>query len=227
MGNINNLSNSDTLDNILTRYNSIFNNSIIQKTRYEELCRQVSQINKDYSNCKLELESLIKNQRVQSLSINVFKELIDNLTQQHINQVRDLLNHALGTIFYNRNYSVEVLMSDKRNSKTAEFFLVTKEGNKVIKSSFNDSIGGGIMAVVGFVLQVFYISYLGRANIMFCDESFSQVSSEYIDSLITFIKELSKAKGFIIVLITHDLRLQTSANKIYRIDRGKVVSNGY
>ena len=113
-------------------------------------------------------------------------------------------------------------MGDKRNAKTAEFYLVSEVNGETIKSSFNDSIGGGIMAVVGFLLQVYYLGYLNRAPILFCDESFSQVSERYIDTLVDFINELAKQKDFIIVLITHDVRLMGKSKTMYKVNQGKI-----
>ena len=117
-------------------------------------------------------------------------------------------------------------MGDKRNAKTVEFFLVDRTGPKLIRSSFTDSIGGGILAICGFVLQVYYLGTLKQANIMYCDESFSQVSSQYIDSLIAFIDELAKARGFIFGLISHDTRLIPHAKRTYEVVSGEVKLRG-
>ena len=144
------------------------------------------------------------------------------MSQEHIERIVDLLSYALQTIFFDREYSVEVVMGDKRNSKTAEFYLVDKTDDEVIRSPFEDSIGGGILAIVGFVLQVYYLGYLKQANIMFCDESFSQVSAQYIDPLIQFINELADTKKFIFVLISHDNRLIPYAKRTYEVTAGNV-----
>lgn len=164
---------------------------------------------------------------IQESSISIIKELIDRLSEEHISKITSLITYSLQTIFYDKDYKLEVCMGDKRNSKTAEFFLVeNKKVNNVIKSvksSFTDSIGGGILSVVGFVLQVYYIGYLNQANILFLDESFSQVSSEYIPNLMAFIKELSIQKGFLFILVSHDVRINSYADKTYLVKEGKVI----
>ena len=98
------------------------------------------------------------------------------MSSEHIERVVNLLTYALQTVFFDKEYSVELLMGDKRNAKTAEFYLVENRDKQVVRTEFEDGIGGGIQVVVGFVLQVFYIEYFGLSPIMFLDESFSQLS---------------------------------------------------
>lgn len=171
------------------------------------------------TNLKTEKESVL----VQETSIQILKEVIDRISQEHIGRIVDLLTYALQTIFYDMDYSVEVVMGDKRNNKTAEFYLVDKtDPKKIIRSSFVDGTGGGVLAVIGFVLQVYYIGYLNQAPIMFVDEGFSQVSSHYIDTLVGFINELSEQRDFIFVLISHDDRLTQYAKRTYQVERGEI-----
>lgn len=160
--------------------------------------------------------------KLQEKSIIVMKELIDRLSQQHIKKLVDLLSFALKTIFYDKNYSVELKVENKRDSKSAQFFLVEKIGEEVLRYDFEDGIGGGILAVVGFVLQVFYLGYFKLAKIIFCDESFSQISDQYIDGLMSFIHKLSDKRGFIFVLISHDKRLIDRGDKVYEVEDGVV-----
>ena len=164
---------------------------------------------------------------IQETSIKLIKEIIDALSQEHIQRICDLITYGLKTIFYDRDYQIEVLLGDKRSNKTAELFLVEDKTNpdgthEIIRSSFNDSIGGGVIAVVGVILQVFYLGYLNQAPILFMDESLSQVSSEYVPNLMSFIKELARQKGFIFVLVSHDTRIINYADKKYQVEQGVV-----
>ena len=72
------------------------------------------------------------------------------------------------------------------------------------------------------ILQVFYLGYLNQAPVLFMDESLSQVSSEYVPNLMSFIKELARQKGFIFVLVSHDTRIINYADKKYQVDQGIV-----
>ena len=159
---------------------------------------------------------------IQGFAVDTLKEIMDKLSQEHVERVVALLSYALQTIFYDKQYSVEIVTSDKRNVKTADLVLVERKEDTVIRSDFNDSIGGGIMAVVGLVLQVYYTNLTGQAPILFLDEALTQVSVEYIPTLMEFIKELAYQKDLILVLVSHDDRLISYADKIYRVDDGVV-----
>jgi ABC-type lipoprotein export system ATPase subunit len=63
---------------------------------------------------------------------------------------------------------------------------------------------------------------LNLAPIIFIDEGFSQVSSQYIEPLLQFIEELANMKEFIFVLVTHDTRLMYRAVQTYEVENGVV-----
>lgn len=204
------------------RYEDLKLKSIKLKAQVQQ-SYQVAKDNKlQYEEMKKKLEEEQKSLLVQGNAINVLKEIVDKMSQQHIERIVDLVTYALNTIFYDKNYSVEVILGDKRNSKTAEFQLVERTETEVIRSSFNDGIGGGIVAIVGCILQVYYIGMLNLAPIIFIDEGFSQVSSQYIEPLLQFIEELANMKKFIFVLVTHDTRLMYRAVQIYEVENGVV-----
>lgn len=204
------------------RYNSLKLKSIRFKASANQSLESANDLKMQYEDIVRDLEAEEKSVTIQESSINILKEIIDRASQEHIERIVDLLTYALQTIFFDRDYSVEVVMGDKRNSKTAEFFLVEKTENEVITSPFEDGIGGGILAVVGFVLQVYYLGYMSQSPIMFCDEALSQVSEQYKTPLFSFIKELADKKDFIFVLITHDQSIMALADKTYRVTLGNV-----
>lgn len=158
---------------------------------------------------------------VQQFAIDCLKEIMDKMSQEHVERIVNLLTYALQTIFYDKDYSVEIVTSDKRNVKTAEISLVERQEDKVIRSSFDD-IGGGVVAVCGLVLQVYYCNVLKQAPILFLDEQLSQVSENYVPTLMQFVKELASTKDLIMVLISHDNRYISYADKTYRVDDGQV-----
>ena len=79
---------------------------------------------------------------IQLAAIDVHAQIVDKLSHQHVDRIVDLVTYALQTIFYDKQYSVEIVLSDKRNVKTAEFLLVEKlNDGTILKSSFDDGIG--------------------------------------------------------------------------------------
>lgn len=207
----------------LTRYSELKTAAIqIQATAKSKFnSAQNLKVQFDEETEKLENEK--KTCITQSVSIDTLKEIMDKLSQQYISKVVDLLSYALSVIFYDKKYSVEIQVSDQRNVKTADMYLVeTLDDGEVLRSSFNDSIGGGVIAVCGLVLQVYFCNVLQQAPILFLDEQLSQVSAEYTETLMSFIKELADAKGLIMVLVSHDDRYMSFADKKYSVVDGEV-----
>lgn len=207
---------------IIERYNALKVKAISKKSTIEQYHRSAQELSTSYKEEVEKLKSQKESYMILDMSIQSLKEIIDGLSRDHLARIEDLLTYALQTIFYDKQYSVEIQSGDKRNAKTVDFYLVEQREKDVLRSSFNDEIGGGILSVCGFVLQVFYLGYLGQSNVMFCDESFTQVSDRYIDNLISFVNELSEKKGFIFVLVSHDTRLIAHSRKTYQVEGGEV-----
>lgn len=204
------------------RYEALKLKSIKLKTQVAQHLKTGKENKLQYEEKKKQLEVEKESSIIQSTAIDMLKEIVDKMSQQHIEKIVNLLTYGLSTIFYDKDYSVEVILGDKRNAKTAEFQLVEKTEDKVIRSSFDDGIGGGVVAVTGVILQVYYVGMLNLAPIIFVDEGFSQVSSEYITPLMKFIEELAETKKFIFVLVTHDERLMNGAVRTYKVETGVV-----
>lgn len=204
------------------RYEALKLKSIKLKTQVAQHYKTAKETQTQYAEKKDQLEKEKESLMIQGNAIDVLKEIVDKMSQQHIERIVELLTYALNTIFYDKDYSVEVILGDKRNAKTAEFQLVERTEDQVIRSSFDEGIGGGIIAIVGCVLQVYYIGMLKLAPIIFIDEGFSQVSSQYIEPLLQFIEELANMKKFIFVLVTHDTRLMHRAVRTYEVNEGVV-----
>lgn len=158
--------------------------------------------------------------KAQSVIQNLAEQLADN----HIQRVQELVSYALQTVFYDRSYSFKIEVSDRGSAKQADLFLVEDINGDTLQSPLRDSVGGGVLAIIGFTLQVFYIQYLGATRTLFLDESFSQLSSRYIEGLITFIKVLCEENHFKVILISHDPRIIDFADKTLHVSMGVVTT---
>jgi hypothetical protein len=185
---------------------------------------------KNYKNTEIKYvetaEKLLKVKEqllVQEASIKVLREIIDIMSKEFIDSIVDLLTFALQTIIYDKDYSVKILLKESRNSKQAEIILVSKqEDGSIIESPIPDNCGGGISAIVGLVLQIFFIQYFKLNKILIMDEALSQISKEYIPNTMTFLKTLSKERGFKFLLVCHDSRIIKHSDYMYRMEMGKL-----
>lgn len=208
-------------EEIISRYNQAKMQSISLKSSITNTKRVLSQLKLNYEEKKKEYEELTKKSTLQEEGLNLLKNLIQTMATEHINEVANFINEGLKTIFYDKEYKIEIEIEDKRNLKQANLYLIEKNGDDILKSSLKDSVGGGVLVTIGFLLQVFYIQYHGLSPIIFLDEAFTQLSDKYIIYLKMFIEDLAKRLGFIFVLITHDERLMHNAAKTYEVEGGK------
>jgi ABC-type uncharacterized transport system YnjBCD ATPase subunit len=112
---------------------------------------------------------------------------------------------------------VEIRVSEKRSAKCAELYLIDSGHAFLMRDS---CVAGGILVVVGFLIQAFYVANLDVAKVMFLDEALSNISTQYLDNFFSFVKELSEQIGLTVVLITHDNRFLEYADRLYKVNNG-------
>ena len=150
------------------------------------------------------------------------KEIIDVLSRTHIDHLEKLLNSAVSTIFFDKNYRVEFEVSEYRNSNNLTIYLIeTLEDGSEIKTDIKDN-GFGIKTIIGFILQVYFILYHKLSPVLFADEAFSALSSQYLPYLRSLLTSLKEEYGFIFVLVSHDPRIIDISDNTYEVKDGEV-----
>ena len=150
------------------------------------------------------------------------KEIIDTLSRSHLNHLEKLLNSAVSTIFFDRMYRIEFDISEYRNSNCLTIYLIdVKDDGTEIRTDIKDN-GFGVKTIIGFILQVYFILYHKLSPILFIDEGFSALSSQYIPYLRSLLTSLKDEYGFIFVLVAHDVRFIDIADIKYEVKDGEV-----
>ena len=96
------------------------------------------------------------------------------------------------------------------------------------KTSILDAHGGGVVNVAAFVLQVIVLALTKPklAKVMMLDESFRNVSREYLSRVAELLKKLNKITGIQFILVTHKHELAEDADKIFEVkkdENGKTI----
>lgn len=204
-----------------SRYQSIYNKAIVKKSNIELLLQQLEDETKDYESHKDKLKQILEDQITYENSIDVLKKCIEHLSKGHIQHLNDLLNSAIQTIFFDRQYSIELRQEEFKNKNTLKVILHEFIDNQEVISDINDN-GYGVKSIIGFILQVYFILYYKQTPILFLDEAFSNLSSQYLPYWKSLLQELTKKYGFHFVLITHDERLKEYADRTYLVRKGVV-----
>ena len=133
-----------------------------------------------------------------------------------------LLNSAVQTIFYDKDYSIEFEISEYRNNNNLSIYLVeTLDDGSTIKTDIKNN-GFGLKSIIGLILQVYFTLYHNQAPVLIMDESLSAISTNYIEYVRELIKSLSDEYGFYFILVNHDPRWNDLADRVYEMKNGEL-----
>ena len=203
-------------------YQYYFNKAITTKSNIEMLEHQYKESLNEIKLTGDELKELIKKEKNYEYAVDLMKKIIEGMSKSQISHLENLINSALETIFFDRQYSVELVITELRNTNNLQIILneVLDDGS-VIKTKLDDN-GFGVKSVIGFILQVYFILYHHEYPILFLDEAFTQLSKQYLPYLKSLISDLADKYGFIFVLITHDTDIMSLSDRTYLVNQGKV-----
>lgn len=208
------------------QYDALFNIAISTKSKIDTNKSRLEQLKESKKTTVAEMKGLIEKQNLYESSITILKQIINGLTQNQINHLELLLNESVHTIFYDRNYDISLNVIEQANNNTLQMKLIEHTDDGDIETSIKHN-GFGLQAIIGFILQVYYIIYHNQAPILFMDEAFTQLSTQYIPFLKSLISGLVKKYNFIFVLVNHDPRLNELADRVYEVDRGVVTLQSF
>ena len=135
-----------------------------------------------------------------------------------IKEMEDFVNHVLGYVFYDEDYSIRLDITNRHN-KSITFYLY--DGNKDLETPLRKGNGKGIKAVVSFILLTYYLLRM-KSPYIFLDESFVNISAGYVERFFEYVKLLCHKHNMCIALITHDPRFSDFADIVYEVKNGVV-----
>lgn len=185
--------------------------------QFNSLQSSIISHNESLNKIKQDIQDLDSNKALLEKSKPYIDDIIDKFSETSLKKLEELLTLGVSRIFQDRDYSVEIKVSEKRSAKCAELYLIDAGKSFLMRDS---SVAGGILVVVGFLIQVFYVANLDVSKTLFLDEALSNISTQYLDNFFSFVKELSEQIGLTVVLITHDNRFLEYADRIYKVNNG-------
>lgn len=130
-----------------------------------------------------------------------------------------MLNTAIKAIFDDQDYVIDIEITEGKR-KGVKLWLVESKSGKEERSRIPTSVGGGIQVVLSFVLNVYLIRIYGLRPYIIMDESFTQISSQYLPNFIHFLKYLIDELGFTFLWVTHDERVLPYLTSVYEVKSG-------
>ena len=131
--------------------------------------------------------------------------------------IEELVTRGLQMIF-DDTLSFHIIQSVSAKTATVDFVVRTTLLTKVVDTPVMDARGGGLAAVIGFLLRL-VVMLMGRdprdSNLLVLDETFAHVSSEYLEPLGQFLREVVDKTGVQIVMVTHQNEFVQFADAVY------------
>lgn len=159
--------------------------------------------------------TLLKESELLTMASAALRELVAAVADKNLRQVEKLVNSALAAIFTDQNLDFKIVTTELRNQTSYRIALYSNgiEGNL-------NSFGGGVWAVVAFVLKLTFNLLAKRYPLVVFDESLSFLSAKYIPNASKFITDMCTELGMTIVLVTHQSEFATFADMVYEAQPG-------
>lgn len=138
-------------------------------------------------------------------------------------RIEALVTQGLQTIFAEQ-MTFHLVQTTRANRAEVDFVIrSTLADGTTLETGVTDACGGGLAAIVGFLLRVIILILdAGRhgETVIFLDETFGHVSADYEPRLAEFIRELVDKTGIQIIMVTHSEAFNEAADTRYRFTRG-------
>ncbi|VVB50686.1 Uncharacterised protein [uncultured archaeon] len=169
---------------------------------------------------RTELQGLQEQMKVLEQAGETLKRIGEQKKKATIEMFERVVTMAVKEVFgFDYKFVIEVSAEKKVLTK---FKLLQNDG---LELDIMTSCGGGVVDVVAFVLKALMLASIRpqREPIMFLDESFSHVSSEYVPKVAMLLKSLSEQLNMRFLLVTHQhafLEVATNGYSLVKTAKG-------
>lgn len=144
---------------------------------------------------------------------SLFKHLLDALLDEKKQEVQHLVTYGLKSVFTDQDLKFHINIEPKYGTISTSF---KTEMVGVAEGDVLESFGGGIVNVESFLLRIITLFQTKLAPFLFLDETFSNLSDEYVENCSSLLKNLCEKLGLTIFLITHNELMLSNADKVYK-----------
>ena len=197
------------------------NNIQFLRNRLEQQKGQYQQIQKSL----LALQSDILQKKSSLQKHEQAKEIIRSVglsTQSQLQiSISDITSLALEAVFPDP-YELKVEFLQRRNKTECDLYF-EREGNRIDPMTAS---GVGAVDVASFALRIASWSMMQphTRNVIILDEPFRFLSENYQEQASLMLKELSTKLGIQFILVTHEITLANSADKVFEVKIRKGIS---
>lgn len=184
---------------------------------------------KDLNSRIAELDKVVEELKLDSSVLEEVVRLFQKFSEREHRTVQDkfemLISYALSIIFEGQFKSFKLINSIERNQFTVKPVLTFTYEDKEITTDIMSSHGGGVSNIVGFLLKLLVLVFQSKKYrpVLFLDESFANLSAEYVPLIAKVINKLvtELGKDLQIILVTHQKEFIDYADRVYRFSKPK------
>jgi DNA repair exonuclease SbcCD ATPase subunit len=161
------------------------------------------------------------NRRTADVSLKV-RILMEKMTEDKREAVRTkieaLVTHGIQAVF-GEGYFFVIKQELKRNAINFDFKIIHEFGGERHESDLRGTHGGGLVALVGFLLRVVMVlfSHPTRRRTIFLDETMAALDGDKRVAFAHLLRTLGGKLGLQFVLITHSPEYSADADKVYEV----------
>lgn len=206
--------NKITLENI----DSIFNESTI---KLGSLKGQYNNVRDNVLSLENDILDLKDKQEIETKSVELLNLVQKATRDQTKEQFEKLVTYAIQYIFEDNNFEFALEFDRRGALGTLDFNIKTPELKE--KADIIDTDSGGLINIVSLALRLVILETLIPKNegFLIFDESFKNLSEEYINQASQFLKDISRKINRQIIMITHKEQFKIHADNIINLDKLK------
>lgn len=149
----------------------------------------------------------------------LFQKTSEFAREQAKSQIESLVTKCLQFIFES---DIEFLIEieEQRGKSNAEFYVINKIEDILVKTKPELSRGGGVVDIVSLALRIAFLQ-IHKPKIqgpLILDEPAKHVSDEFIFNAADFLKQTSELFNRQIIMVTHNHHLAAIGSNAYRVD---------
>ena len=199
------------MEQILSNRIAVFqNNHVRMEQQLENERNLIARHNSRIDSIKGEVENLLKAQ-------GLIDRCIEVISANGIGKIESIVSAGLQKVFQDK--SLGLVIEKKETARGYSYRILIRHGDTI--GNPMDSFGGGIQNVAAFLLRVILIKRFKTAKMLAVDESFNNISAEFVPNVSAMLKTLAEDHGYTILAVTHQPQLASSANHIYGVTPGK------
>lgn len=173
-----------------------------------------TQVDKQVQELEKSIDAADLNSITAKEAVVILQQAADGMQNLIKDSLTSLCSAALKDVFYDKNISFGVTFTPQKNTTILEMYI-EEDG---IRYDPLESRGHGLADLICFALRVSILCLQPTLRkVIILDEPFKQISEEYRERAIAFVKKVGEQTGIQIILVTHITELARNADRVFKV----------